>query len=68
MFSVSLYSTVPTQEQILVPETLLKKRKSAEKAAADNLVAAKDRKDVRIPLPHPQHTTFLHRRGGIIAL
>ncbi|KAI5794347.1 60S ribosomal protein L7 [Peziza echinospora] len=43
--AVTFYSTVPTQDQILVPETLLKKRKSAEKAAAHNLVAAKERKD-----------------------
>ncbi|CAO3676391.1 unnamed protein product [Umbelopsis vinacea] len=35
MFSFTYNSTVPTAEQILVPETLLKKRKSNEKAAAE---------------------------------
>ena len=29
-----LHSTVPTQDQVLVPETLLKKRKSQEQARA----------------------------------
>jgi len=33
--------TVPTLEQILVPETLLKKRKSHEKSAADKIAALK---------------------------
>ena len=40
------YSSVPTQDQILVPETLLKKRKSAEKEAADKAVARDSRKKV----------------------
>jgi large subunit ribosomal protein L7e len=35
MFSFPSNSTVPTAEQVLVPETLLKKRKSNEKAAAE---------------------------------
>jgi len=39
---------VPTQDQILVPETLLKKRKTQEKAQADKLATAKERKEVRI--------------------
>ncbi|KAF8466427.1 ribosomal protein L30, ferredoxin-like fold domain-containing protein [Kalaharituber pfeilii] len=38
-------TTVPTQEQILVPETLLKKRKDQEKAHAEKLTAAKARKE-----------------------
>lgn len=42
----SFCSTVPTQDQILVPETLLKKRKSNEKAIAEKLAAAKERKEV----------------------
>lgn len=41
------FRTVPTQEQILVPETLLKKRKTQEKAQAEKLAAAKERKEVR---------------------
>ncbi|KAF8451284.1 ribosomal protein L30, ferredoxin-like fold domain-containing protein [Terfezia claveryi] len=40
-------TTVPTQEQILVPETLLKKRKTQEKAQAEKLVAAKERKEAQ---------------------
>jgi len=40
-------TTVPTQEQILVPETLLKKRKSKEKAIAEKLAAAKKRKEAQ---------------------
>ncbi|KAK6341760.1 60S ribosomal protein L7 [Orbilia blumenaviensis] len=36
--------TVPTSEQILVPETLLKKRKSAEKQTEERLTALKQRK------------------------
>ncbi|KAH8555984.1 ribosomal protein L30, ferredoxin-like fold domain-containing protein [Umbelopsis sp. PMI_123] len=35
MLSFTNNSTVPTAEQVLVPETLLKKRKSNEKAAAE---------------------------------
>jgi len=38
------YRSVPTSEQILVPETLLKKRKSAEKQKEDRLSALKQRK------------------------
>jgi large subunit ribosomal protein L7e len=36
--------TVPTSDQILVPETLLKKRKSAEKQKEDRVSALKERK------------------------
>lgn len=38
---------MPTQEQILVPETLLKKRKTQEKAQAEKLAAAKERKEAQ---------------------
>ncbi|RPB20716.1 60S ribosomal protein L7 [Terfezia boudieri ATCC MYA-4762] len=44
---VLFFSTVPTQEQILVPETLLKKRKTQEKAQAEKLAAAKERKEAQ---------------------
>lgn len=40
------YRTTPTAEQILVPETLLKKRKAAEKTAEDRKAAAVERKKV----------------------
>jgi hypothetical protein len=45
-----LYSTVPTQEQVLVPETLLKKRKSQEKARAEKAAEIEKTKKVS-PLP-----------------
>lgn len=38
--------SVPTKEQILVPETLLKKRKANEKSAEDRATAAETRKKV----------------------
>lgn len=38
------YSSIPTKDQILVPETLLKKRKSAEKEAADKAAQRETRK------------------------
>ena len=43
----STFRTVPTEDQILVPETLLKKRKSQEKAREDRLAEQKKRKAVR---------------------
>jgi hypothetical protein len=42
----SHYRTVPTQEDILVPETLLKKRKSQEKAREAKLAEIEKRKAV----------------------
>jgi len=38
------YSTVPTEDQILVPETLLKKRKSQEKAREERLAEQQKKK------------------------
>jgi hypothetical protein len=50
------YSSVPTQDQILVPETLLKKRKSAEKEAADKAAQRETRKKVgQHPSIHPPY-------------
>jgi hypothetical protein len=40
------YRTVPTQDQILVPETLLKKRKSQEKAREQRTAEIEKRKKV----------------------
>ena len=45
-----VYSSIPTNDQILVPETLLKKRKSQEKARAERTEAAEKKKAVRIYL------------------
>lgn len=45
---ISLCSTVPTNDQILVPETLLKKRKSQEKARAERTALINKKKAVRI--------------------
>jgi hypothetical protein len=42
---INLYS-VPTNDQILVPETLLKKRKSQEKARAERTDAVEKKKAV----------------------
>jgi large subunit ribosomal protein L7e len=38
-------TTVPTQDNILVPETLLKKRKSHERAREERAVATKEKRD-----------------------
>lgn len=43
---VFYYSSVPTKDQILVPETLLKKRKSQEKARAEKTAELEQRKKV----------------------
>lgn len=42
-----LYRSVPTQDQILVPETLLKKRKSQEKEREARLAEVGKKKKVR---------------------
>lgn len=49
-------SSVPTQNQVLVPETLLKKRKSQEAARAESRAAAEATKKVsHFPLPPSLH-------------
>lgn len=55
----SRYSTVPTQEQILVPETLLKKRKSQEKARAERTAAQEKKKAVSTP-PYSLTRIMMH--------
>ncbi|OTA91847.1 hypothetical protein M434DRAFT_22213 [Hypoxylon sp. CO27-5] len=40
------YRTVPTKDQVLVPETLLKKRKSQEKARAEKTAELEQRKKI----------------------
>jgi len=42
------HRSVPTQNDILVPETLLKKRKSQEKAREDRAVATREKRGTRI--------------------
>lgn len=44
-------SSVPTKDQVLVPETLLKKRKSQEKARAERTAAIEKKKAVCLTLP-----------------
>ena len=39
-------STVPTKEQVLIPESLLKKRKTQEKTQAEREQAAAEKKKV----------------------
>jgi hypothetical protein len=52
----AISSSAPTKDQILVPETLLKKRKSQEKAREQRNSAIEKRKTVRynpsVPLLH----------------
>lgn len=47
------YRTVATKDQILVPETLLKKRKSQEKERAEKVAAREQKKKVRAYLGRP---------------
>jgi len=42
---------VPTQNDILVPETLLKKRKSQEKAREERAIATKEKRGTPINVP-----------------
>ena len=55
-----LYRTVPTQNQVLVPETLLKKRKSQEKARAELAATNTKRKAVSSTLIALFHTFMMH--------
>jgi len=43
-----MYRSVPTKDQILVPETLLKKRKSQEKERAEKAADRDTKKKVRL--------------------
>ena len=43
------FRSVPTDDQILVPETLLKKRKSQEKAREERTAELEKRKKVCLP-------------------
>ncbi|KMQ49128.1 hypothetical protein HL42_0289 [Trichophyton rubrum] len=43
-YKLQAFSTVPTQDQVLVPETLLKKRKSQEKARANRTAELEKRR------------------------
>ena len=45
------YRNVPTEDQILVPETLLKKRKSQEKAREERSAELEKRKKVGFHVP-----------------
>jgi hypothetical protein len=47
--SVPPHRTVPTKDQVLVPETLLKKRKSQEKAREQRAADLEKRKKVGTP-------------------
>lgn len=62
--------TVPTNDQILVPESLLKKRKSQEKARAERSAATEKRKAVSSPSPHPSHNdvNYSHRLDQVSLL
>ena len=45
-FSLGVYRSVPTEDEILVPETLLKKRKSQEKAREERSAELEKKKKV----------------------
>lgn len=45
--ALGYYRTVPTEDDIMVPETLLKKRKSQEKAREERSAAQDKKKKVR---------------------
>lgn len=47
MGSIVSYRSVPTEDQVLVPETLLKKRKSQEKAREERTAELQKKKAVR---------------------
>lgn len=53
--------TVPTQNDVLVPETLLKKRKSQEKARAERAAEQEKKKVVGCPFPQ---SSFWERRDA----
>jgi hypothetical protein len=53
-----MYRSVPTHDQILVPETLLKKRKSQEKARAEKATEIEKKKAVRVILLFPLSSSF----------
>lgn len=48
-------SSVPTKDQVLVPETLLKKRKSQEKARAERSAEVEKKKKVSRDKPLPAY-------------
>ena len=54
------YRSVPTEDQILVPETLLKKRKSQEKQREERAAEVEKRKKVSA-------APLLHSRGGTLS-
>jgi hypothetical protein len=54
---LTCHSSVPTQNQVLVPETLLKKRKSQEAARAER--RAEVEKTKKVSLSHIPVTTTL---------
>lgn len=56
------YRSVPTKDQILVPETLLKKRKSQEKERAEAAEKRDARKKVHISLPSPKFLCTLMKK------
>jgi hypothetical protein len=52
---LTFHSSVPTQNQVLVPETLLKKRKSQEAARAERRAEAEKTKKVSFHSPLFSH-------------
>lgn len=48
-------TTVPTQDNILVPETLLKKRKSQERAREERAIATREKRGTLAPCAMDSH-------------
>lgn len=48
-------TTVPTQDNILVPETLLKKRKSQERAREERAIATREKRGTLAPGAMGEH-------------
>jgi large subunit ribosomal protein L7e len=46
---LTITSTVPTKDQVLIPESLLKKRKTQEKTQAERDQALAEKKKVQLP-------------------
>jgi hypothetical protein len=56
-----IFRTVPTAEQIRVPETLLKKRKNQEKIAAEKAAALAEKRKVSQHIILLDYLNFLYQ-------
>lgn len=61
-FSLGWYSTVPTKDQVLVPETLLKKRKTQQKDNESRAAELQKKRDVS--LDFPRYSSVPEKQAG----